>query len=257
MQLDATTFALEIVNFLVLLWLLKRFLYGPVQAALAARAQAASAQSQAIERGRAELAAAQAELAQQHQALQAQRDVAARELADELAAARKKGLAELSRELDAERDKARALIEQERQRASERCGQDMREHAAVFLTGYLQRLASPALEAALVELFLRDLQEQSEQARLALRDGWAERGEGSPTIEVATGHTPPDALRQRVEAALGELMGEPVAPRFAWRVEAGLRAGICVHLPGHQLEASLRRGIDAFAQLSSDAPEVA
>ena len=32
MEFDWTTFALEVVNFLVLVWLLKRFLYRPVLA---------------------------------------------------------------------------------------------------------------------------------------------------------------------------------------------------------------------------------
>src|SRR5579863_5192225 len=37
MELNWTTFALEIVNFLVLVWILKRFLYKPVLAAIARR----------------------------------------------------------------------------------------------------------------------------------------------------------------------------------------------------------------------------
>ena len=45
MGLDTTTFVLEIVNFLILLWLLNRFLYRPVQAAIARRQQQAAARS--------------------------------------------------------------------------------------------------------------------------------------------------------------------------------------------------------------------
>lgn len=40
MTIDPFTFALEIVNFLVLLWLLHRFLYRPIQEAIAERRQA-------------------------------------------------------------------------------------------------------------------------------------------------------------------------------------------------------------------------
>ena len=38
MQFDWTTFALEIVNFLVLVWILRRFLYRPVTDVIARRA---------------------------------------------------------------------------------------------------------------------------------------------------------------------------------------------------------------------------
>ena len=39
MQIDWTTLVLEIINFLVLVWILKRFLYRPVMEAIAARQQ--------------------------------------------------------------------------------------------------------------------------------------------------------------------------------------------------------------------------
>ena len=37
MQIDWFTFAAQVVNFLVLVWLMKRFLYGPILAAIAER----------------------------------------------------------------------------------------------------------------------------------------------------------------------------------------------------------------------------
>ena len=45
MTLDLTTFILQILNFLVLLWLLHRFVYGPLRAAIAKR----QADAQAVE----------------------------------------------------------------------------------------------------------------------------------------------------------------------------------------------------------------
>ena len=39
MQLDLTSFLLELVNFAVLVWILHRFLYKPVLAAIDRRAQ--------------------------------------------------------------------------------------------------------------------------------------------------------------------------------------------------------------------------
>ena len=64
MGLDLTTFVLEIVNFLVLLWLLSHFLYRPVQAAIARRQQQAEQARQALEAQRLSLEAKQTELQQ-------------------------------------------------------------------------------------------------------------------------------------------------------------------------------------------------
>ena len=245
MELDATTFVLEVINFLVLLWLLTRFLYKPVRSALAKRALAEENQAQALESKRAALDASKAELDRQRQALVTQREAAERDLAGDIAAQRQMQLIELTREFDAERDKAHARLEQEQARARQQGDREQQQRAERFVASYLKRLASPTIEAAVIELFLADLTEQSEQARAALRDGWALRHGGAPTIDVSTAYAPPIAVQERIEAQVSALMGQ--SARTQWRIDPALLAGICVHLPGHQLEASLRRGVDAFA----------
>lgn len=245
MELDVTTFVLEIVNFLVLLWLLTRFLYKPVKSALAARAKAAASFREELQNRSAALDARAAELEQQRQALAAQREAAERNLANEMAAQRQKQFTELGRELDTEREKARARLEQEQFKAQQQEQRELRGRAASFVAQYLRRLAAPSIEAAVMELFLVELAEQSQDARVALRDGWTQRHEGAPMIDVTTAFAPPVELRERVETQIGALMGQ--AARTQWRIDPALLAGICVHLPGYSLEASLRRGVDAFA----------
>ncbi len=245
MELDITTFALEIVNFLVLLWLLTRFLYRPVKSALAARTQASASLRQELQQRGAALDARAAQLERERQELAARREAAERELTNEMAAYRQKQLTELGRELDAEREKARARLEQEQTRLHEQDENELRRRAASFVAQYLRRLAAPPVEAAVMELFLAELAEQSQDARFALRDGWSQRHEGAPTIDVTTAFTPPAELRERLETQIGTLMGQKA--RTEWRIDPALLAGICVHLPGYSLEASLRRGVDAFA----------
>jgi len=245
MELDVTTFVLEIVNFLVLLWLLTRLLYRPVKSALAARAQAAENLRNELQNRGAALDARAGEIENQRQALAARRDAAERDLANEMAAQRQRQLTELGRELDAEREKARARIEQEKMRTRQQDERELRRRAAGFVAQYLRRLAAPPIEAAVMELFLAELGEQSQDARAALRDGWTQRQEGAPLIDVTTAFAPPKDLRERVDAQIGALMGQ--VARTQWRIDPTLLAGICVHLPGYSLEASLRRGVDAFA----------
>ncbi len=247
MELDGTTFVLEIINFLVLMWLLHRFLYRPIQAALQARAEKDAAQVQALADERAAVQVRAQELQQQMADLTAQRVKAEAALSADLAALRQQGLQALEAELQAEREKARARAEQERARLCDQGEQAVRQRTAAFVSTYLQRLATPALESAIVELFLRDLAAQSEQVRQVLRDGWSDTTREAPVIDVSTAYPPPDALRQRLAAHLSELMGQNA--HLAWREDPALLSGICVHLPGHQLEASLRQGVDAFAQL--------
>lgn len=243
MQLDATTFALQVVNFLVLLWLLHRFFYKPVQATLDARAQAEARQTQAVADERKALDARAADLAQQAAAMAARREVAEQALQQSIEAERQQRLAALANEIEAERRRAQARIAEDAQHRQRQDEQALRERAGRFVAQYLQRLAAPPVEHAVIELFLSDLAAQSEAARQALQASCAV--DGRAAIEVTTAFPALPAMRERVQRQLHALTGD--AHATVWRTDAALLAGICVHVPGHQLEASLRRGVDAFA----------
>lgn len=245
MNLDATTFALEILNFAVLLWLLRRFLFKPVQAALVARAQAEQAQRDTLDARQQALDARTQALATQEAAQAAQREAARQALAQEIATLRSQRLAALDAELRAEREKAQARLQREAHARQEQADRQLQARAAGFVGDYLKRLAGPALEAALVDLFLADLAAQAPALSPAL----------TPTPRAPAGEPPtvssafplPEAQQARIRAGLAAVLGQDVAPR--WTLEPDLLAGLSVHLPGHQLETSLRRGVDAFRRL--------
>jgi F-type H+-transporting ATPase subunit b len=240
MQFDATTFILEIVNFLALLWLLTRFLYRPVQDALDARTQARVREDSEFTTRHNDLDRQAQQLAAARSVLQAQRESAERELAQEIAAKRHQDLAALAREIEAEATKARARLVQEQASAAAREHDVLLRQAASFVARYLTRLASPALEAAIIELFLADLLSQASQAQLALREHGAS---GAPTIDITTAFEVAPQLRQRVEGALATMTG---GAAFCWRSDPALLAGLRVQITGYRLEASLQRGVDAF-----------
>lgn len=256
MELNATTFVFEIINFLVLLWLLYRLFFKPVQAALDARAQRQAQSAADMAQQQAELKQAQAQVQHEREALAAQRDQAFEALEHELSAQREQRLRALEADMAAEQQKIKAQLEHAHHRDSERQAQALREQASTYVGQYLTRLACPPLEHAIIELFLSDLMQQSDTAQHALRQEHPPGG----TIDVATAFDVPESLRKRVQTQLLTLFdhGRPTEHlRFHWTHEPSLAAGICVHLPGHQLEASLRRGVDAFAKGDHSPPRPA
>lgn len=245
MNLDATTFALEILNFAVLLWLLRRFLFKPVQTALAARAQAQQQQRDMLDARQQALDDRARALAAQEAAQAGQREAAREALTQEIAMLRSQRLAALDEELRAEREKAQARLLREARARQEQADRQLQARAAGFVGHYLKRLASPALEAALVELFLADLAARAEALAPELSPLGRAPGAEPPTVSSA--FPLPEALRARIGAGLAMVLGEGVNPR--WTEDPALLAGLSVHLPGHQLETSLRRGVDAFNSL--------
>ena len=167
MELNWSTFFLEIANFLVLVWLLKRFLYRPVTNAIAKR-------QEKIER-------ALQEAASEHRAGEALRGHYADRLADwerEKAAARAAfeseidqeratRLENLATELEGERRRREVVAERERREIQQRFETKALKLAAAFASRFLARVAGPDLERRLVEVLLEDLPRLSSQRRRA------------------------------------------------------------------------------------------
>jgi F-type H+-transporting ATPase subunit b len=108
MQFDWTTFFLEILNFLVLIWLLKRFLYKPVLRMLDARQKRIHDQVGQADSMRAEAENLKAEYASRINDWQHEQSANRQNLAQELAQEREKHMAELKQALNIEREKAKA-----------------------------------------------------------------------------------------------------------------------------------------------------
>jgi F-type H+-transporting ATPase subunit b len=211
MTIDWWTLALQAVNFLILAWLLQRFLYRPVLAA--------------IDRRRAETVAAQDRAADaEHRAAAAERDWQARRKAldaeavdlrrrAETEAARR--AAEVGEAARAQADRlladARAAIDAERRQAGDDLGRQAAGVAAA-LAGRLLLLAAPATGPAPFLALLAD-----RLAHLTAGERGALAG-GTLTVEVAPAlaEAEQEGWRRRLLDALGTTatLGFAAAPEL-------------------------------------------
>ncbi|HEU4683433.1 MAG TPA: ATP synthase F0 subunit B, partial [Nitrospira sp.] len=130
-QVDGTTFLLEIINFLVLVWILTRLLYRPVLNAIADRqAQIRKSVSEA-EQMRQEAQALREEYEQRQTRWIQETETARSSMLKEVNAERDRLLSQLQSSLREEREKAEAL---ERQRLAELGGQTDRQAAELAST---------------------------------------------------------------------------------------------------------------------------
>jgi len=242
MEFDWTTFALEVLNFLVLVWLLKRFFYRPVLAVIEKR----QAESEKIITD-AEAARHEAEaLKTQYRAYLAQADkerAAARaKLDEEIAAERARRLAALEVEITEERKRREALAAREKSELEQALERQAVAIAARFATRLLDRLAGPELEARLAGLALSELDSQPADKLEALRAALRDSG-GSIKLVSAW---PLDAARRAAfTEKLGQLAGRAISPEFS--EDAMLKAGICIMAGSWVLMANLRDELNFFS----------
>jgi F-type H+-transporting ATPase subunit b len=246
MEFDWTTFALEVLNFLVLVWLLKRFFYRPVLAVIEARRAETAKTIADAEKVRSEAERLKREYQTHLLEVDKERSAAKARLDEDIADERARRLVSVGAEIAEERKRREALEARERDELERTLERRATGIAARFATRLLDRLSGPELEAKLADLALSELDAQVdtegrdklEALRTALRDPGV-------SIKVVSAFVLDEARRAAFSEALGRLAGRALAPKFA--EDTALKAGICIIAGSWVLMANLRDELSFFA----------
>jgi F-type H+-transporting ATPase subunit b len=224
-ELDWLTFTLEIINFLVLIWILQRFLYQPVLRTIARRkaaiektlsdANAAQADAQGLERQYRDRLA---DWEREKDALHAQ-------AVGDVNAERTRLMAALRDELDQEREKQRVLEQRRLDDLRRQIEEAAVAQGAQFAARLLSRVAAPELDARIVVLVSEDLAHLSEDQVLVLKDACRDAGS---TIKVASAFPLDAAQRDGLVRGVGDAVKGQVVAEFSEdpKLLAGLRISI-------------------------------
>lgn len=241
MDLDWTTFLLEIINFLVLVWILQRFLYRPILNVVAQR-RAAITQSLEEAKGIQEQAV---DLKSQYENRladwQREREGARKQLHDEIESERQKLLEKLQTELNEQRRKEEVLAarrEEDLLRDARRQAQSL---STQFASKLLTRLAGPAVEKRLLDILLEDLAQMPESQRKILAA--AQRDNKSP-VQIFSAFPLDNTQRQDLNKALQKTLEAPVACEF--HEDSAVIAGVSIHIGAHYLQANLKEELRFF-----------
>jgi F-type H+-transporting ATPase subunit b len=243
MGLDWSTFLLELVNFLILIWILKRFLYAPVKTAIEARRQRVEGVLTEAQAARSGAERLRAEYESREQTWAAERDQARAALEQELAAERGRRLDALQVELQGQREKAAILEARQAQETARRAQGEALALAAGFGSRLLARVADPALEARLVEMVIEDLPHLSETHRQVLA---AAADDDAGRVHVQSAFPLSDEQRAALESALSAVAGR--ALRCTLDRDPDLIAGLRIDAGPLVLRANLRDELRFFAE---------
>ncbi len=242
MELNWSTFALEILNFLVLVWILKRFLYRPVLGVIARR-RAGIEKSLADARAmRDEAQALRSRYEGRLAEWERERQEAQAALARELEQERTRAKAQLKSELERERDQARAAQARREAELRRTLEAQALEQASRFAARLLQAVAGPELEARLAALAVEELARLDTERRAALREQW---GEAPEAIVVRSAYPLDPRHRQGLERTLRTVTGLTVPVRH--EQDKALLAGLRIEIGPWVLGANLADELQAFA----------
>jgi F-type H+-transporting ATPase subunit b len=239
MEFDLTTFALEVLNFLVLVWLLKHFFYRPVLAVIEKRQAGTAKMIADAETVRRDAEGLKSEYQTRLAEVDKDRAAAKAVLDEEIAAERLRRLATVEAEVDADRQRRQMLEVREKNEREAVLEREALTIAARFASRFLEHLAGPELETKLVELALSELDTLAPEKLKALR-------EGGVSIKVVSAYPLDEAQRTAFTQSLGRLAGRTLAPEFS--VDTMLKAGVCIMVGSWVLMANLRDELGFFSE---------
>jgi F-type H+-transporting ATPase subunit b len=233
MTFNVTTFLFEIVNFLVLAYILQRLLYRPLHDALDRRRQAIEQAQAEAERARQEAEEERRQLDERLALIEEQRQVVLREARQTAEAERDHILAQAAEEAERRAALAREALARDRDRALQSLRQDIVREAGKLAERLLQEASGSDLDALLAARLADAVSSLPPKEQELLTHGWGP-GE-SATLESA--HDLAPEVVDQVHDAVSRALGRDITLRLQSAPE--LVAGVRLRLDGHVWDASL------------------
>ena len=247
MEFSWTTFVFEIVNFVILVWILVRFLYKPVLNVIEQRQAGINEKLQQAEDLKSQADVLLNSYNNRLSDWEKEKQNAKQILDQDIQQERAVRMQQLKDELDSERKKA-AVIEQRKQTEI----QQQAENIAIFMAARFAAklfadLSGPETESRLIKLFIEQLQALPEQRKLAIQ---SDSGEATDIISVDTAYPVSSSERHELESALRQIVGGDVS--FNYNQSPELIAGLKVIIGAFVLQANLKDELNDFARFSHD-----
>ncbi|MEB0140636.1 MULTISPECIES: F0F1 ATP synthase subunit B [unclassified Undibacterium] len=243
MLIDWFTVLAQVLNFLVLLYLLKRFLYRPILAAIDARETLIAKQLAAAAENKA---AAQAELLlyqQQHQALLEQQQRLLQEASTTAQAAAAEIVSTARSTAEQIRRQAQLALEEERRRAALALLAQIRQEVVATARQTLADLCGINLEQAYVLAFIAHLQQLDAATRTLLTAAVSPHG-GAPQAWLRSA----TSLSPAQQAMITEAVHTQLSPQaeLVFDVASELVGGLELTLNGRKLAWSVAAYLDGL-----------
>jgi F-type H+-transporting ATPase subunit b len=217
MLIDWFTVGAQALNFLILVWLLKRFLYKPILNAIDAREKGIAAQLADATAQKAEAEKEHVEFESKNKAFDEQRDALLSKATEEAKTEREHLLDEAHKDADTLRGAQAAALENDQKRLGTEIVRLTQEEVFGIARKALADLATVSLEERMGEVFTRRLREMDGKAKACL--GAALNAGPEPAILRSTFALPADQ-RAAIQNALNETFSAEVLVHFETAADA-------------------------------------
>ncbi len=247
MEFNVSTFILEIINFLILIWILQRLFYKPLLAVIAKRKQFID-QSLADAKTMQQKAEEQRSLYESRQKLwEQEKQAALTALHQQIEVERRAQLAQLNADLEQEKQKINVTLLRQQRELQQQAEKQGLQNGARFAGMLLKQSASPELEARLFDMLLDNLKTLPEACKQCLQMVGTKK---TVPIMVTSAYPLKDELRLQLEQKLGSLINSQINFQYHQNVE--LIAGVRMDIGAWVLNANLQHELIGFAEIANE-----
>ncbi len=247
MLIDWFTVIAQVINFLILVWLLKHFLYQPILDAIDAREKRIAAKLTDADAKESEAQKQRQEYQQKNELFEQQRNAHMNEAIEAAKAERAQLLDAARQESEALRARLEQALRNEQQSLNEELGRRAREEVFAIARKVLSDLAGTSLEQRMTEIFLDRLAELDTVKVNELKSVFHT---SSDTLRVRTAFQLSVPQRTAIEMAVAEILGEQKTLEFV--TVPDLVSGIEIHSDGRKIAWSIADYLDSLAKSVDD-----
>lgn len=253
--IDWFTVIAQVINFLILVWLLKHFLYKPILNAIDAREKRIADELANASAKKTEAEKEKEEFKRKNEEFDQQRAALLNKAKDEAKAERQRLFEEVRKEASELKAKQQEALKNDEQHLNQEIGRRTQQEVFNIARKVLQDLAGTSLEEHTIDAFAQRMGslESDEKKQLA-----SALGESSSQVLIRSAFDLPQAQRDSIKKTIKETLGIEVQPRFETAPE--LISGIELTTDGKKVAwsianylTSMQKSID---ELTKEKPKV-
>lgn len=231
LNISLSTLLLQVANFLIMAYILTRFLFKPLKETLDKRAKRATRAMDEAEEAVQEAEKLRHEYERKHENIDAEFAALKDEARIVIDQTRQQMLQEAYEEIEAMRARAREDIEQQRAEALRMHRSKIGDLVTALVQRMMTDILTPQLHQVYLDAFLEQLRSVQLNGRISSNDGMAVSAELVTATPLAEEH------KTRIAAILETAISQPID--LTCRVDPGMTAGAMVRLGDMLIDGSL------------------
>jgi len=234
MLIDWFTVIAQVINFLILVWLLKRFLYKPILNAVDAREKKVADELKNADAKEAEAQKEKEEFKRKNEEFDQQRNALLKKAKEEAQAERQRLFEDVREEASDLRAKQQEALRNEGQNLSQEIGRQTQQEVFSIARKILTDLTETSLEERAVDVFVQRLRNLQDNEKKQLASALST----SPgQVLIRTAFDLPQTQRDSIKKAIKETLGIEIQPRF--ETAPDLVSGIELNTDGQKVAWSI------------------